>query len=145
MGVLSGAKHETPREAQRPRGDAALTIIAAGTRIVGEIQSEGVVKIEGTIVGTVHADQQVLVARGGVIEGDVVTREAVFGGAVRGSVIASGRVEVQQSCVVTGDITTERLVVHEGGEVNGTVAMGKRDDLSPDIPRPEFMGDSMTG
>lgn len=145
MGVLSGARHETPRETQRPRGEATLTIVASGTRIVGEIQSEGVVKIEGTIVGTVHADEQVLVARGGVIEGDVVTREAVFGGEVRGSVIASGRVEVQESCVVTGDITTDRLIVNEGGEVNGKVTMGKQDLLSPDIPSPEFSGESATG
>ena len=32
-----------------------LSIIGAGMRVVGDISAEGVVKIEGTVVGTVQA------------------------------------------------------------------------------------------
>jgi cytoskeletal protein CcmA (bactofilin family) len=107
------------------RSDSALTIIATGTRVVGELDGTGVVKIEGTVVGTVRAERQVLVAKGGIIEGDILAREAVLGGEVRGSVQAGERVEVQEGAVVHGDITTKRLVVAEGGEVNGTITMGE--------------------
>jgi cytoskeletal protein CcmA (bactofilin family) len=93
-------------------------------RVEGELQTDGVVKIEGTVVGSVRAQQQVLVAKGGVVEGDVHTREAILGGEVHGSILAYERVEVQASSVVHGDITTQRIVVHEGGEVNGHVRMG---------------------
>jgi cytoskeletal protein CcmA (bactofilin family) len=105
------------------RGDSALTIVAQGTRIEGALQASGVIKVEGTVVGTVHAERQVLVARGGVIEGNVFSREAVLGGEVRGSVVASERVEIQEGAVVHGDITTKRLLVAEGGEVNGNINM----------------------
>jgi cytoskeletal protein CcmA (bactofilin family) len=93
-------------------------------RVEGELLTDGVVKIEGTVVGSVRAEQQVLVAKGGVVEGDIYTREAILGGEVRGSILAHERVEVQASSVVHGDITTQRIVVHEGGEVNGHVRMG---------------------
>ena len=106
-----------------PRAEAALSVIAAGTRITGELSSDGIVKVEGSVVGSVRAERQVLVAKGGVIEGDVYTREAVIGGEVRGAILANDRVEVQATSVIQGDITTQRIVVQEGGEVNGHVRM----------------------
>ena len=116
---------ESREAAKVARGEPSLTIIAPGTRVVGEVASDGVVKIEGTIVGTVKAEHQVLVSRGGVVEGDIDTKEAVLGGEVKGGVVAERRVEVQSGSVVSGDIVTERLIVQEGGEVNGNVRMGK--------------------
>lgn len=105
------------------RADAALTIIAPGTKVIGEIQTPGVVKIEGVVSGTVRADRQVLVARGGVVEGDIHSTETVVGGKVEGGVTATDRVEVQAGASVKGDVNTRCLVVQEGGEVNGLINM----------------------
>jgi cytoskeletal protein CcmA (bactofilin family) len=105
------------------RADAALTIIAPGTKVVGEIQTTGVVKIEGVVSGTVRADRQVLVARGGVVEGDIHSTETVVGGRVEGGVSSTDRVEVQAGASVKGDVNTRCLIVQEGGEVNGLVNM----------------------
>ncbi len=105
--------------------EAGLSIIGSGMRVVGDISAEGVVKIEGTVVGTVQAGRQVLVAKGGLVEGDVVTREAIIGGEVRGSIQASERVELQTTSLVHGDIATHRLLVQEGGEINGVLRMGE--------------------
>lgn len=106
-------------------GEAGLSIIGSGMRVVGDITAEGVVKVEGTVVGTVQAGRQVLVAKGGLVEGDVMANEAIIGGEVRGSVQASERVELQPTSVVHGDITTRRLLVQEGGEINGVLRMGE--------------------
>lgn len=105
--------------------DVGLSIIGTGMRVVGDIMAEGVVKVEGVVVGTVRAGRQVLVAKGGEVEGDIITREAIVGGEVRGSIQAHERVEVQATSVVHGDITTRRLFVQEGGELNGVLRMGE--------------------
>lgn len=106
------------------RGDpAGLTIIAAGTTIVGDIDSEGVVKIEGQIQGTVRAATQLLVAPGALIRGDVHAPEIVAGGEIRGSVHADSRVEIQSGALIDGDITTQRILIAEGGRVNGQISM----------------------
>lgn len=104
---------------------AGLSIIGHGMRVVGDIAADGVVKIEGAVVGTVRAAKQVLVAKGGEVEGDVVSREAIIGGEVRGGIYAEERVELQATSVVHGDISTKRLFVQEGGEINGVLRMGE--------------------
>ncbi len=103
--------------------DARISIVACGMKITGDIESDGVVKVEGQVVGNVRAERQVLVARGGSIEGDVETAEAIVGGEVRGTVQATQRVEVQAGGSVHGDIATPRILVQEGGEVNGHLRM----------------------
>jgi len=108
-----------------PETEAGLSIIGAGMRVVGDINADGVVKIEGTVVGTVRAGRQVLVGKGGEVEGDVISREAIIGGEVRGSVRADERVEIQATSVIHGDIAAKRLLVQEGGEINGVVRMGE--------------------
>lgn len=115
-------------EKTRGSGDgveAGLSIIGTGMRVVGDITAEGVVKVEGTVVGTVRAGRQVLVAKGGEVEGDILTREAIIGGEVRGAIRAEERVELQITSVVHGDIATRRLLVQEGGEINGVIRMGE--------------------
>ena len=114
---------------------AGLSIIGTGMRVVGDITADGVVKIEGTVVGTVRAARQVLVGKGGEVEGDVLTREAIIGGEVRGGVQADERVEIQATSVVHGDIATKRLFVQEGGEINGVVRMGEGAQLERETER----------
>ncbi len=113
---------EKPRSGPEP--DAGLSIIGTGMRVEGDVSADGVVKVEGSIVGTVRAARQVLVAKGGLVEGDILTREAIVGGEVRGGIQATERVELQATSVVHGDITTRRLFVQEGGEINGILHMG---------------------
>src|SRR5712691_11072272 len=105
--------------------EPGLSIIGTGMRVVGDITADGVVKIEGTVVGTVRAARQVLVGKGGEVEGDVISREAIIGGEVRGSIRADERIEIQCTSVVHGDVVAKRLLVQEGGEINGVVRMGE--------------------
>lgn len=114
-------------------GVPGLSIIGAGMRVVGDISADGVVKIEGSVTGTVRAAKQVLVARGGEVEGDVVSREAIIGGEVRGAIYAEERVELQTTSVVHGDVHTKRLLIQEGGEINGVLRMGEDVGQPPQV------------
>jgi cytoskeletal protein CcmA (bactofilin family) len=98
-----------------------ISIISVGMRVVGQVETDGVLKIEGRVEGNIRSEGQVLVAKGGLVEGDIFTREAVLGGAIKGAIAADKRVEVQSTSVITGDITSPKITVQEGGEVNGVV------------------------
>ncbi|HEV8149522.1 MAG TPA: polymer-forming cytoskeletal protein [Gemmatimonadales bacterium] len=120
------AKPAAPTTGERRRArdpQAGLSIVAHDLRITGDLQADGVIRIEGRVLGNVQAGDQVLVCAGGVIEGDVITREAVIGGQVSGCIAAEERVELQASALVHGDIATRRLLIQEGGRVNGVVRM----------------------
>ncbi len=90
-----------------------VSFIGSGTRILGSVDCAGVVTVAGTVLGNVNAASQVLVARGGKVNGDVAAREAVLDGEITGSIVAE-RVEVQASAVVHGEIRTSKLMIHEG-------------------------------
>jgi cytoskeletal protein CcmA (bactofilin family) len=112
--------------------ESSLSIVATDLTVTGELKTEGVVKIDGVVEGNIRAGRQVLVSKGGVVKGDVYTKEAIVGGRVAGSIQATERVEVQATATVQGDIGTQRILVHEGGEVNGSVRMG--DPAAADSP-----------
>lgn len=117
-----------PSQGGRPEGArrneaAGLTIIATGTTIVGDVGSEGVVKVEGTVQGTVRAAAQLLVAPGAMIRGDVFAPEIVAGGEIHGTVHAEERIEIQAGALIDGDIQTQRILIAEGGRVNGQISM----------------------
>ena len=113
----------TTKGGAAPQGEAAMSIVAAGMKITGDVETTGVLKIEGTLQGTVRSARQVLLGRQGEIKGDVNAREVVVGGRVDGSIRAVERVEVQGTSVVNGDIYTKSIVVLEGGKINGAVRM----------------------
>lgn len=102
-------------------GGTSLSIIAAGTKIDGDIETEGVIRVEGQIDGSIRAGRQVLIGRQGQVHGDITTREAVVGGKVEGTITASERLEVQSTSLIVGDINTRAIAVIEGGKINGTV------------------------
>jgi len=125
MAIFSGSPRETPPMENRRRSDhITLSIIAKDLTVVGDLTSEGVVKIEGTVEGVIRAATQILVAPGAVVRGDLHTAEAVIGGRIEGTVHATDRVEVQTTAAIHGDVLTRRIVVLEGGSVNGSVKMG---------------------
>lgn len=123
---------------ERRRGEGGLSIIGAGMTIIGDVETDGVVKVEGRVKGSVRASQQILLAPGGTVEGNLETKEAIIGGEVKGTVRAEDRVEIQASSTVLGDIVTARIAILEGGQVNGEIKMGKSDAMPREqsgIPR----------
>ena len=110
-----------------PARDGVLSIIAADLKVVGGLSTDGVVKVDGLVEGNIQAERQVLVSKGGEVKGDIQSKEVIIGGRVEGSIRATGRVEVQSTATVDGDILTKRILVHEGGEVNGNLRMGDSD------------------
>ncbi len=125
-----------PAQDKSARREPGLSVIACGMSISGHLDTDGVVKVEGKVTGSIRAERQVLVARGGMVDGDIMTREAIIGGKVRGAIYADERVEVQATSQINGDIMTKRILLQEGGEVNGHVRMEDPKALSRKTDRP---------
>ena len=112
-----------------------LSIIANGMRIVGDVESAGVIKVDGRIEGSVSGARQVLLGRGASIHGAILADEVVIGGLVDGGIVAAERLELQATAVVNGDIETKSIVVLEGARINGGVRMRDASALRGDEQR----------
>lgn len=111
------------RRAPLPAGDGAISVIANGTTLVGDLETNGVIRIEGRVEGAIRSARQVVIGRQGELHGDVHALEAVIGGRVEGTLVISDRLEVQGTGAIVGDIHTKSIVVTEGARINGVVRM----------------------
>lgn len=110
---------DTPKEL-----NDVVSIIGPGMKIVGDCSSDGTIRVEGKVEGSVNAGKSVVVGKDGVVKGDISTQDAIIAGTVDGSVTAESRVELQASCRVQGDIRSRRVKLDEGGQVDGQLHMG---------------------
>ncbi len=94
------------------------TLVGQDSLIRGELISRGVVRLDGSVEGSVEADHLIL-GRSGTVKGDMSAREIVVDGTVEGNVNASEIVEIKQDGVVQGDIRTVKLVIAEGAFFSG--------------------------
>lgn len=122
-------------------GEASMSIIGPGMNIVGDLVTDGTVRVEGRIEGTVRAGKAVVIGKGGEVVGDVLTQDAVVGGTVRGTVVAESRLELQSTSDIEGQIRARaaHLVLEEGARFNGQIQMldGTESLALPAPPRVE--------
>jgi len=108
--------------------------------VVGDCHTEGTVRVEGTVEGSIAAGKAVVVGKGGNVVGDILTKDAVISGRVSGSVVAESRLEVQATSRIDGDIQSKRMQLEEGAVFNGTVKMGDFEGGKVPTARPEAEG-----
>ena len=116
-------KDEQSAKVSRAPSETSLSIVSAGTNVFGDLECDGILKVEGRITGNVRRARQLMLSKEGAINGDVAAHEVVIGGVIDGNVTASGRVELQTTAVVNGEITTKSIIVMEGARINGAVKM----------------------
>lgn len=125
------AKNKNDSDTQ-PGREGVISIIGPGMKVVGDCETEGTLRIEGAVEGTVRAGKAVVVGKDGVVDGDITTQDAVVGGRVTGSIVAESRLELQATCVIEGQVRARRIKLEEGGKVNGNVQIG--DDFNDRSP-----------
>ena len=119
--MTKGLGNGAPREL----GDV-VSIIGPGMKITGDCESDGTIRVEGSIEGAVKAAKSVVVGKDGIVIGDISTQDAIVAGRVNGSVTAESRVELQSSCRIEGDIRSRRVKLDEGGQIDGSLHMGAK-------------------
>ena len=107
--------------------DKVISIIGPGMHIVGDCDTTDTVRIEGRVEGSVRAEKAVVIGKGGHVAGDIQTQDAVIAGTVKGALDVDSRLELQATCVIDGEIRATRLKLDEGGVVNGSVRIGRRE------------------
>ena len=106
--------------------DSVISIIAVGMSVEGDCDTDGSLRIEGRVTGTVRAGKAVVIGKDGVVDGHVMTQDAVISGRVTGTVTADSRLEVQASARIDCEVHARRMQLEEGAELNGQLSMGDR-------------------
>jgi cytoskeletal protein CcmA (bactofilin family) len=109
------------------------SVIDEHLAIAGDISTDGTIRVDGRIEGTLHRTHTMIIGAGATVIGSIEAREVVIGGEVTGNLVVSGRVEVQKTGTVHGDIRAAAVMLEEGGTVHGHVLVHPLDADEPAI------------
>jgi len=109
-----------------------LNRIVEGTSIEGEIISEGNIRIDGKVKGTVSTKGRLVIGSEGNIEGNVICCNADVEGALVGTIKVSELLTLKSTAKLQGDIVTSKLSIEPGAVFGGTCSMG---GIVKDMPK----------
>jgi hypothetical protein len=64
---------------ERESADAAISLIAPGMNIVGDCETDGTIRVEGRVEGTIRAGKSVVVGRSGEVAASAATSPPTVG------------------------------------------------------------------
>jgi len=114
---------------------ATITYLGKGIRVIGDVKGTDTLVCEGEIQGNIDVEGLVQIAPAGKVEGRLRAREAAIAGVVRGDIATQGRLKLQATCRVQGDVVAPKLVIEAGAVLDGEVRMPTEDaQATPDFP-----------
>lgn len=102
---------------------AAETVVGPSVKIQGDLNSEGNIRIEGSVTGKVNTTQSVHIGEAAVITADMHAGNAIVAGQVQGNIKVSGNLILQSTARVNGDIACGILRVEDGALFSGKCNM----------------------
>jgi cytoskeletal protein CcmA (bactofilin family) len=101
----------------RRAGSQVPSIVSAEMTVRGDLTGSGDLQIEGKVYGRIKVGHLV-VAEGGLVEGDIVAKAVSISGSVCGS-IRAGTVQLSATAKVAGDILHDVLSIEAGAQLEG--------------------------
>ena len=98
------------------------SFIGSGTEFQGELNVNGIIRVDGHFVGKMNVGTLIL-SETGVIKGEVSAKKIIIGGRVEGNLRGQEIVEMKATGKVLGDIFTKKISITEGAKVNGKIEM----------------------
>lgn len=100
-----------------------INIICAGTQITGDITTEGEIRVDGVLNGTLTAKGKVVIGETGSLKGELACRNADIQGKVEGKITIQELLAFRRTAVFTGELTTAQLAIEPGAIFNGSCKM----------------------
>ena len=115
---------ETLNAPDTTRGE--MTRIGKSIVIKGELSCSEDLYIDGQVEGTIDPKgNRLIIGPNGSIKANVSARAVIVQGKVEGTLHASDRVDLKQSAIVVGNITTQRISIEEGAHLKGSINIQK--------------------
>ena len=101
----------------------SVDVIESSTKIVGDIVSKADFRIDGVVEGNITTTGKVVVGASGKISGKLNCSNADVSGSISGHIQISETLSLLSESYIQGDITTAKLSVEEGAQVDATIVM----------------------
>ena len=98
--------------------------IGAHSVIKGEILVDGLLKIEGKLIGSIKGleNSTVIIGQSGYVQGNIEGSEVWIDGTVEGTIQTHSKVHISRIGKIKGDIRSNQVTVDFGAIVDGSIA-----------------------
>lgn len=107
----------------------SINLIGSGTVIKGDVRSNGDIRIDGTVIGSIQSKGKVVIGPTGNIEGEIDCVNGDSSGIIKAKVTVKELLSLKASSKLTGDIITNKLAIEPGAVFSGTCSMGNEQPL----------------
>lgn len=108
--------------------NTTINLISQGTEITGDIKSNGDIRIDGILTGTLFIRGKVVIGATGKVKGEVSCKNSEISGSVEGKVTVSQLLNLKASSTIQGDIVTSKLAIEPGARFTGTCKMNETEE-----------------
>lgn len=133
---MLGGKKDNKKGANFGQTTGSANRFGSETIIQGEIKSNGDIRVDGKIIGTVVTKSKLVVGGTGSVEGDIHCKNATIEGVVVGRIEVDELLDLKKNANIQGDIITKKMVVEEGAVFNGTCSMGAKARMNGESKAP---------
>ncbi len=113
------APARTPLQA----GERRTLVVGRGISVQGTITDAERLVVEGTVEASSLNAQELQIAQGGVLKGQVEVEDAEISGLMDGILTVKGSLVLRGSGQVIGEARCRRLQVEDGGQLSGKISM----------------------
>ncbi len=119
------------------------TVIGVSSSMEGNINSNGIIRIDGKFHGDITTKTDIIVGEQGYIKGNIKANNASISGKVEGNIKCNGLLEIMTTGRVFGDIEVASISINEGAMFKGssrmiTTVVEEDDDEKLLIESPDF-------
>jgi len=100
-------------------------LLGRGATYEGDLSFEGRVRVDGVFRGQIYTDDVLEIGESGVIEGEVDAEELLVAGRIDGKVRVRGRLIVESTGCIHGELDAAKMVTREGATLRATVIIGE--------------------
>ncbi len=103
---------------------ASVNIIGAGTSLEGDVTTNGDMRIDGSLTGTINVKGKLVVGPSGSVQGEIICQNADVFGTIKGKIGVAELLSLKSSAKLTGDIITNKIAIEPGAIFSGSCSMG---------------------
>jgi cytoskeletal protein CcmA (bactofilin family) len=111
---------------------ADVAHIGKSVLIKGELSGSEDLYLDGEVEGNILLkDHNLTIGPNGRVRANIQAKDVVVHGKVDGNVQGTDRVELKRSAVLSGDISTQRIVIEDGAFFKGAIDIKKEGKAEP--------------
>lgn len=103
----------------------AINLIGAGTEITGDVNSNGDIRIDGTLTGNLKTAGKVVIGETGKVNGEIDCKNSEVLGEIHGKIKVGELLSLKATSKIFGDILTKKLAIEPGSKFTGNCKMGE--------------------